>query len=169
MMSSFNKVILLGNLTRNPELKYTTSGSAVCEFGIATNRKYNQNNEQKEEVCFIGIVVFGKSGEACNSYLQKGSQAMIEGRLKYEQWEDRDTGKKRSTVRVIADNVQFITTTENNQQRSQYGQHPNTQYQAPQQSNQSTGYASQGINNSYHPAQQNNYQTNNEQQDDIPF
>ena len=104
-MASLNKVFLLGNLTRVPELRYTPSGAAVCEFGLAVNRKYVSNNQEKDETCFVNIVVWGKQGESCQRYLEKGSAAMIEGRLQFDQWDDRDTGKKRSTLRVVAERV----------------------------------------------------------------
>ena len=103
-----NKVFLMGNLTREPELRYTPGGAAVCEFGIAINRTFTSNNQTREEVCFVDIVVWGKSGELCQRYLNKGSQALIEGRLQYDQWEDKNTGKRSSRLRVIAENVQFV-------------------------------------------------------------
>ncbi len=103
-----NKVFLLGNLTREPELRYTPGGAAVCEFGMAMNRTYTSNNQTREEVCFVDIVVWGKTGELCQRYLAKGSQALIEGRLQYDQWEDKTTGKRSSRLRVVADNVQFV-------------------------------------------------------------
>ena len=103
-----NKVFLMGNLTRDPELRYTPGGAAVCEFGIAINRSFSSNNQTREEVCFVDIVVWGKTGELCQRYLNKGSQALIEGRLQYDQWEDKTTGKRSSRLRVIAENVQFV-------------------------------------------------------------
>ncbi len=103
-----NKVFLLGNLTREPELRYTPGGAAVCEFGMAMNRSYTSNNQQKEEVCFVDIVVWSKAAELCQRYLTKGSQALVEGRLQYDQWEDKATGKRSSRLRVVADNVQFV-------------------------------------------------------------
>ena len=103
-----NKVFLMGNLTRDPELRYTPGGAAVCEFGIAINRSFTSNNQTREEVCFVDIVVWGKSGELCQRYLSKGSQALIEGRLQYDQWEDKATGRRSSRLRVVADNVQFV-------------------------------------------------------------
>ena len=103
-----NKVFLMGNLTREPELRYTPGGAAVCEFGIAINRSFTSNNQTREEVCFVDIVVWGKSGELCQRYLNKGSQALIEGRLQYDQWEDKATGRRSSRLRVVADNVQFV-------------------------------------------------------------
>ena len=103
-----NKVFLMGNLTREPELRYTPGGAAVCEFGIAVNRTYTSNTQTREEACFVDIVVWGKSGELCQRYLSKGSQALIEGRLQYDQWEDKTTGRRSSRLRVVAENVQFV-------------------------------------------------------------
>ncbi len=103
----FNKVILIGNLTRDPEMRYTPQGTSVCSFGIAVNRKYKQGEESKEEVTFINIVVFGKQAESCGQYLNKGSSALIEGRLRENRWET-DDGQKRSRHEVIAENVRFM-------------------------------------------------------------
>lgn len=109
-MASLNKVFLLGNLTRDPDLRALPSGSAVCEFGIAVNRRYTAANGQDvEEPCFVDIVVWGRSAESCKQYLEKGSQVMIEGRLQLDQWEDRNGGGKRSRLRVVAEQVQFLS------------------------------------------------------------
>lgn len=108
-MASFNKVILLGNLTRDPELRYTPQGSAVCEFALALNYSYTnkQTGQKVEEVSFIDIVAWGKTGEICAEYLKKGRQVMIEGRLKQDRWEAQD-GKKMSKVRVTVESFQFV-------------------------------------------------------------
>jgi single-strand DNA-binding protein len=108
-MATFNKVILLGNLTRDPELRYTPQGSAVCEFALALNYQYTnkQTGQKVEEVSFIDIVAWGKTGEICAEYLKKGRQVMVEGRLKQDRWDSQD-GKKMSKVRVTAENVQFV-------------------------------------------------------------
>ena len=107
-MTSFNKVILLGNLTRDPDVRYTPNGSAVASFAIAVNRKYKQGEETKEEVSYIDIVVFGKQAENCGQYLNKGDGALIEGRLQQRRWEDKDSGQKRSKVEVAAQSVTFM-------------------------------------------------------------
>jgi len=104
----FNKVILIGNLTRDPELRYTPQGTSVCSFGLAVNRKYRQGEEMKEEVTFINIVVFGKQADTCGQYLSKGSGALIEGRLQERRWETED-GQKRSKHEVVAQNVRFLS------------------------------------------------------------
>ena len=107
-MASFNKVLLMGNLTRDPELRYTSGGTAVASFGLAVNRKFKQGEEWKEDVCFVDITVWAKQGENCAQYLHKGSLAFIEGRLNYQTWE-AEGGQKRTKLEVVANNVQFLT------------------------------------------------------------
>jgi single-strand DNA-binding protein len=107
-MNSFNKVILLGNLTRDPEVRYTPSGTAVASFAIAVNRKYKQGEETKDEVSYIDIVVFGKTAENCGQYLNKGDAILVEGRLQQRRWDDKDSGQKRSKVEVVAQLVNFM-------------------------------------------------------------
>ena len=109
MPASFNKALLLGNLTRDPELRYLPSGQAVTSFTLAMNRYYNsQSGEKKEETSFIRIVVWGRLGEVCNEYLKKGNPAFVEGRLQSRSWEAQD-GTKRSTIEVVAQSVQFLS------------------------------------------------------------
>jgi single-strand DNA-binding protein len=108
MAASLNKVFLMGNLTRDPELRYVPSGTAVATFTIAINRVYtSQAGEKKEEVSFVRVVVWGRRAEVCGEYLSKGSPVFVEGRLQSRSWEAQD-GQKRSTIEVIADNVQFL-------------------------------------------------------------
>src|SRR3954468_14513816 len=108
-MASFNKVILMGNLTRDPQLKYLPSQTAVAEFGLACNRKFRTaTGEDREEVTFVDITAFGKQAEVINQYMTKGKPIFIEGRLKYDQWEDKNGGGKRSKLAVVAENFQFI-------------------------------------------------------------
>jgi len=107
-MANLNKVLLMGNLTRDPELRYIPSGTAVTTFTVASNRAYmNQAGEKKEEVCFVKIVVWGRRAEVCGEFLSKGSPVFVEGRLQSRTWEDQ-SGQKRSTIEVIANNVQFL-------------------------------------------------------------
>lgn len=106
-MASFNKVLLMGNLTRDPELRYTASGAAVASFGLAVNRKYKAGDEWKEEVCFVDITVWAKQAENCAEYLHKGSPVFLEGRLNFQSWES-DTGQKRNKLEVVANNIQFL-------------------------------------------------------------
>ena len=99
-MASLNKVFLLGNLTRDPDLRYTPSGSAVCEFGLAVSRR-SANGADQDEVCFVDIVVWSKQAENCKQYLAKGSPALIEGRLQFDQWEDRNGGGQAAGIRGL--------------------------------------------------------------------
>jgi len=107
-MASYNKVLLMGNLTKDPELRYTPQGTAVANLRLAVNRKYkNKNQELKEETCFITVVVWSKQAETCNQYLHKGSACFVEGTLQSRSWED-NTGQKKSVVEVRAERVQFM-------------------------------------------------------------
>lgn len=159
----FNKVILVGNLTRDPELRYLPSGSAVTNTAIATNRRYKkQDGTQSEEVCFVDIAFFGRTAEIANQYLKRGSKILIEGRLKLDQWTDQ-TGAKRSKHSVTVDSMEMLDSRGDNSmqgggdnssyqdnsynQTSNYNQSPNsynsnnynsqpTQVQKPQQPQQ---------------------------------
>ncbi len=106
-MAYFNKVILMGNLTKDPELRYTSSGLAVANFSLAINRKIAKEGEKKEEVDFFDIEAWDKQAELCSEYLSKGSGVLIEGRLKQDRWED-ETGSKRSRIKVVATTIQFL-------------------------------------------------------------
>jgi len=109
-MVSLNRVLMIGNLTRDPELRYIPSGAAVASFTIAMNRVYKlPSGEKKEEVSFVRVVAWGRQAETCGEYLKKGSLIFVEGRLQSRSWETPD-GQKRSTVEVSASNVQFIRT-----------------------------------------------------------
>lgn len=118
-MANFNRIILAGNLTREPELKYTPSQTAVCEFGMAVNRKYKGGDgQQKEDVCFVDCQAWGKTGEIINQYMNKGKPILVEGRLSYDSWEGKD-GQKRSRLRVTVENFQFIGQGEQDEQAQQ--------------------------------------------------
>ena len=106
-MVSFNKVILAGNLTKDPEMRYIPSGTPVASFRIAVNRRYKQGEELKDDVTFIDIVVFGKQAENCSQYLSKGDGVLVEGRLQERRWESED-GQKRNKYEVIAQNIRFM-------------------------------------------------------------
>jgi len=108
-MAGLNKVFLIGNLTRDPELRYTPSGAAVSDLGIATNRVYNtKEGERREETLFVDVAVWNRDAENCCQYLRKGSLVHVEGALKLESWEDKNTGEKRSKLKVVAERVQFL-------------------------------------------------------------
>lgn len=108
-MASVNKVVLIGNLTRDPELTHTASGAAVASFGLAVNRKYKQGDEWKEDVCFVDITTWDNQAENCSKYLSKGSPVFVEGRLNFGSWEK--DGEKRNKLDVVASLVQFVGST----------------------------------------------------------
>ena len=108
-MANLNKVLLMGNLTRDPEVRYTPKGTAVAELGIAVNRVYSgENGEKREEVTFVDVTVWGRTAENVGEYLKKGRPVFIEGRLQLDSWEDKQSGQKRNKLKVVADNVQFL-------------------------------------------------------------
>jgi len=107
-MASYNRVLLMGNLTRNPEIRYTPSGTAVADIGLAINESFkNKAGETVEQTCFVDVVVWGRQAETSAEYLHKGSPVFVEGRLQLDQWENQQ-GEKRSKLRVRADRVQFL-------------------------------------------------------------
>jgi len=177
----YNKVIMIGNLTRDIELKYLPSGSAIANGAIATSHKYKmQNGEQKEEVCFLDFSIFGKGGEIFNQYVRKGSKVMLEGRLVFQQWKAQDgTNRSRHALSVTEfkfldgksdsqdngmDNYNAPSQNSQPQQnynapQQQYNKQPQQNYNAPQQQHNS------GMNNSY----EQNIPTIDIDNDEIPF
>lgn len=108
-MASLNKVFLIGNLTRDPELRVTPRGTPICQFGLAVNRQFKDDSgATRDETTFVDIEAWGKQGELVAKYLGKGSQCMVEGRLKLDQWEDKASGQKRQRLKVVLENVQFL-------------------------------------------------------------
>jgi len=176
----YNKVIMIGNLTRDIELKYLPSGSAIANGAIATSHKYKmQNGEQKEEVCFLDFSIFGKGGEIFNQYVRKGSKVMLEGRLVFQQWKAQD-GTNRSRHALSVTEFKFLDGKSDSQDmggnnynapqqqqpqqnynapQQQYNQQPQQNYNAPQQQQNS------GMNNSY----EQNIPTIDIDNDEIPF
>ncbi|MCQ2377636.1 MAG: single-stranded DNA-binding protein [Victivallaceae bacterium] len=109
-MATLNKVFLLGNLTRDPDLRGLPSGQNVCELRMAVGRRYqNSSGQEVDETCFVDVVVWGRTAANCKQFLSKGSQVMVEGRLQLDQWEDRNGGGQRSRLRVVAEQVQFMS------------------------------------------------------------
>ncbi|MGB3750335.1 MAG: single-stranded DNA-binding protein [Arcobacteraceae bacterium] len=178
----YNKVIMIGNLTRDIELKYLPSGSAIANGAIATSHKYKmQNGEQKEEVCFLDFSIFGKGGEIFNQYVRKGSKVMLEGRLVFQQWKAQDgTNRSRHALQVSefkfldgkSDSQDMGENNYNQQQNSQPQQNynaPQQQYNQPAQQNynapQQTQKQNSGTNNSY----EQNIPTIDIDNDEIPF
>jgi single-strand DNA-binding protein len=159
----YNKVILVGNLTRDIELRYSQSGSAIAKTAIATSRKFTVNGERREEVMFIDITFFGRSGEIANQYLRKGSKVLVEGRLIFEQWVDQN-GAKRNKHSVTVETMQMLDSKgdvanapgnapmQNNNANAGYGNYEQPSYSQPQQ---------QAPNNAYaQPQQQPQYNNN---------
>jgi single stranded DNA-binding protein len=108
-MASLNRVFLIGNLTRDPEVRYTPKGTQVVELGLAVNRvTKDENGEKKEEVTFVDVTLWARQAEVAGQYLRKGSPVMIEGRLQLDTWDDKQTGQKRSRLRVVAENLQLL-------------------------------------------------------------
>jgi len=108
-MANFNKVILAGNLTRDPELRYTPKGMAIAKLGLAINRNWtSESGERKEEVTFVDVDAFGKQAETIGQYLKKGRPILIEGRLRLDQWDDKQTGQKRSRLGIVLESFQFL-------------------------------------------------------------
>lgn len=118
-MPGYNRTIMVGNLTRDPELKQLSSGTSVCRLSIASNRKFKnkQTNEMVQDVCYIDVDVWGPQAESCNKYLQKGRPVLIEGRLKFDSWHDAE-GKTRTKHSIVADSVQFLGSNQDNQQKN---------------------------------------------------
>jgi len=108
-MANFNKVILAGNMTRDPELRYTPNGKAIAKFGLAINRNWTtETGEKKEEVTFVDIDSFGRQAEVISQYMKKGRPILVEGRLKLDQWDDKQTGQKRSRLGVVLESFSFL-------------------------------------------------------------
>lgn len=109
-MASFNKVILIGNLTRDPQVRYTPGGMAVSDVGLAVNRTWfdKQSNQKKEDVTFVDVTLWGRTAEIAGEYLAKGKQVLIEGRLQLDTWDDKETGQKRSKLKVIGENMTML-------------------------------------------------------------
>jgi single-strand DNA-binding protein len=175
-MASFNKVMLMGNLTRDPQLRYLPSGNtAVAEFGVACNRKYKTaNGEDREEVTFVDVTAWGKQAEVINQYMTKGKPIFIEGRLKLDQWEDKQGGGKRSKLSVVIENFQFVGGRDSGGGGDGGGGAPGRSYdnneQRPQQRGPARQPQSQGAGAPARPAPEQPF--GDEQQfkeDDIPF
>ena len=145
-MASLNKVFLLGNLTKDPDLRGFSNGQNVCDLRLAVSRRFVSNGQEQEETCFVDVVVWGKAASNCRQYLSKGSQVMIEGRLQLDTWEDRNGGGQRSKLRVVAENVQFMTRRREDAPGGQNGGYSNNGYQSNNNGYQSnnSGYQQGG-------------------------
>jgi len=156
-MSSFNKVILMGNMTRDPQLSYLPSNTPVVEFSVATSRTFRkQDGSQGEEVCFTDCQMFGKRAEVINKYFKKGSPIFVEGRLKLDQWQAQD-GSKRSRMRVFVESFEFVGSRQGGNQQSQGGGGQQQQQPTQQQPTQNQAPAQEFDSPPFNPT------------DDIPF
>lgn len=182
----YNKVILVGNLTRDIELRYSQSGMGIANTAIATSRKFTSNGEKKEEVCFVDITFFARSAEVANQYLRKGSKILIEGRLNFDQWVDKD-GQKRSKHSVVVETMQMLDSkadgasrqdNQNNEQQNSYSstnqQQEDYRGNGPQQKNP-TYEQPQQVPTSYEQVPKNSVPSSNSvpeidiDEDEIPF
>ncbi|MBC2604630.1 single-stranded DNA-binding protein [Pelagicoccus albus] len=134
-MANFNKVILLGNLTRDPELRVTPKGTSVCQFGMAVNRVYRSGDETQEETTFVDLEAWGKQAEIISKYVSKGNPLFVEGRLKFDSWESKE-GEKRSKLKVIVENMQLMGSRGDNGGSQSGGSYTPAQRSAPSPSNQ---------------------------------
>ena len=160
-MANVNKVMLLGNITRDLEVRYTPKGTAVCDLGMAVNRiRTGDNGERIEEVTYVDVTLWGRQAELAGQYLSKGRSVFIEGRLQLDQWDDKQTGQKRSRLRVVGENMQFIGGqggsggTQGGSSAPRQQAPPSEQQQAPPQSSQGGAAAAENFDND---------------DDDIPF
>lgn len=158
----FNKVILLGNLTRDVEIRYSQSNSAISRTAIATSRKFTVNGEKKEETCFIDITFFGRSGEIAHQYLRKGSKVMIEGRLSFEQWSDQN-GQKHSKHSVIVETMQMVDSRANAVNVENTNETPTPSYTAQKQ------LAKNQIEQKVHIDDYNPFDCDGIKEEDMPF
>lgn len=162
----FNKVILVGNLTRDIELRYSQSGMGIANTAIATSRRYTSNGEKKEEVCFVDITFFARSAEIANQYLRKGSKILVEGRLNFDQWVDQN-GQKRSKHSVVVETMQMLDSKGDNPGANAYpqdnAQQPQQGYSQPQQQ-QAQSYQAPQQQQSYAQPQQQSYGQPQQQQ-----
>ena len=166
-MASVNKVMLIGNLTRDPEVRYTPKGSAVADIGLAINRYFTlENGEKREETTFVDVVLWGRQAELAQQYLSKGRPVFIEGRLQLDSWEDKNTGQKRSKLRVVGENMQFLGSPKDGGGGGGGGGGYQQQQHSPQQQSSSPPPAQGNPGGGNDGAQ---FDTNVEDDDDIPF
>lgn len=140
-MASFNKVILLGNVTRDIQVKYTPGGTAVAEVGLAVNRIWfdKQSNQKKEDVTFVDVTLWGRTAEVAGEFLQKGKPVLIEGRLALDQWTDKDSGQKRSKLKVVGETLQLLGSKSDGQGRSRQQSELEAQAPSPEAYDQAAG------------------------------
>lgn len=160
-MPNLNKVMLIGNLTRDPEVRYTPKGSAVTDIGMAINRNYTlDDGERREETTFVDVTFWGRQAEVIGEYMKKGRPMYVEGRLQLDQWEDKTSGQQRSRLKVIGENFQFLGGRDDQGGGGQRGGGPPQQQYAPAPQQQAPQQQA---------PQQQNYEPIRDEDDDIPF
>jgi len=167
-MASFNKVILVGNITRDPELRYTPSGTAIAKLSLAVNRSWRtETGETREEVTFVDVDAFGKQAETIGQYLRKGRPILVEGRLKMDQWEDKQTGQKRSRLGVVLEVFRFL---DSSQGRAEGGAPPTASAPPAQQSYRSAPPAAAAASASASESGNPGFEAGPPpEEDDVPF
>ncbi len=175
-MPNLNKVQLMGNLTRDPEVRYTPKGTAVVDIGMAINRYFTlDDGEKREETVFVDITLWGRQAEIVGQYTRKGRPLFVEGRLQLDTWDDKQSGQKRSKLKVVGDSIQLLGSKEENGggggQQPQQQQTQQQQYSEPpqQQSQQQPQQAAPPQQQQAPPAQQNPTPVDSGEEDDIPF
>jgi len=166
-MASYNRIIMMGNLTRDPEYKQLSSGQAVCRLGLASNRQFKnrQTGSMVQEVCFVDIDVWGPQADSCSQYLQKGSGVLVEGRLKFDTWQDND-GQRRSKHAIVADRVTFLSAINSAQMEDKKDEQVAAQSATPKttQNNSSNGQTAKQANTG-----EVAFKDNPPFEDDLPF
>lgn len=168
-MPSFNKVILAGNLTRDPELRYTPKGTAVCKIGLAINRHWkDESGQQKEEVTFVDCDFWGRLAETISQYLKKGRPILVEGRLKLDQWDDKQTNQKRSRLGVVGESFQFLDSGDSeDRQQERGGEYDRPAFRGPKPSTAYGGRPAANTQRAAAPPPADDYPP--EAEDDVPF
>lgn len=171
-MANLNKVLLMGRLTRDPELRYTPKGTAVADLSMAINRYRSggDGGERTEETTFVDVTLWGKQAETANQYLNKGREVFIEGRLQLDSWEDKSSGQKRSKLKVVGESMQFVGSASGNNNSSGGGSHDNSRssYDGGQGGGGYSQAAAPPANRSSESSSEPNF-VSEEDDDDIPF
>lgn len=168
-MASYNRVVLVGNLTRDPQVRYTPSSTAVCEIGLAVSRQWfdKQSNSRKEETTFVDVTLWGRTAEVAGEYLSKGRPVLIEGRLQLDQWEDKNTGDKRSKLRVVGETMQMLGSRGDGGGKSG-GNQGGQRQQAPAPQQESAGSSSGQSSNEMPPSPVDSFYDSTPD-DEVPF
>ncbi|MCH1408688.1 MAG: single-stranded DNA-binding protein [Verrucomicrobiales bacterium] len=173
-MPNLNKVMLMGNITRDPEVRYTPKGTAVTDISLAVNRSYTlDDGERREETTFVDVTYWGRQAEVIGEYMKKGRPIYVEGRLQLDQWEDKNTGQNRSRLKIVGDNFQFLGGRDGNsgggEGQQQQSAPPQQQSAPPQQQQQAPPQQQQQSSPPPEQQQPTGYEPIQDEDDDIPF